>query len=194
MVRYRLVLLLCFFAACKSNVKRQIQLPPAKQDIDEIVRLIVLQDSLNNTGAPLSKDLTKNFLAFKDCDTVPPIGQETTNIGRLLREQLNNNYFFFRRDSSYLVFQNDVIKSFRIDNEFLKIIKLTDNEEVTRIRRTGQFARYYEITLPLFSLDDKKAFVELTYRCPTCGYALTIFLEKRNGKWRILHQRADWES
>lgn len=189
-----LFITLLLLVACANEHAKKALPSPGKTDIEEIVKVIVLQDSLNNTGIPLSQDLTKINLELKDCDTISPIGHESLNINRLLRDQLDNHYFFAKRDSSDLVSQNKIIKSFKLDSLFLKIIKLTNNKQVQGLRKAGEFARYYEITLPLFSSDGKKAWVELNDYCPLCGYGLTIFLEKIRGHWTILHQAQNWIS
>jgi hypothetical protein len=45
------------------------------------------------------------------------------------------------------------------------------------------------MTIPLFSLDNQKAYVELGYYCGTlCGYGEAIYLKKINGKWTIVEK------
>jgi hypothetical protein len=51
------------------------------------------------------------------------------------------------------------------------------------------------MTIPIFSLDNQKAYVELGYHCGTlCGYGKAIYLKKVSGKWIIVKKFRTWIS
>jgi len=54
--------------------------------------------------------------------------------------------------------------------------------------------RYYDLTIPIFSLDNKKAYVELTNNCDDCGGATAYYLEKISNKWTIVGWERVWMS
>lgn len=194
MIRKALFIYFLVIFACKSEKPKETYLAPDKNDINEIIRTIIYKDSLNKTKIPLSVDLTKIIVSLKDATIPSPIGFATMNVKWLLGKGRDNQYFFSKRDSSYLFFQNGAIKSFKIDCPFFKIIKLTSNAQIQENEKSDGFFRHYDLTLPMFSSDGKRALVEFNYYCPLCGYGMIIYLEKINGKWRIKRQEETWKS
>jgi len=195
MTRNFILISLLLSMSCNSEKPKQAFLAPDANDINEIVKTIISTDSLSvRANSPLSADLTKITIVSKNTDTVPPpIGTSNLPVTSLL--DAYSNKYFSKKDSAYLFFQNKIIHSFRLEGTFSKLINLTDNNQVIKSRtKQHGFFRYYEISLPIFSMDRKIAYVTIDYHCPLCGYGMAILLRKMNGKWKIITQTETWIS
>ena len=186
-----------FFVGCNNN-SRQGFLPADKKDINEIVEAVVHQDSLPflKGGAqgsiPLSINLRKLYVAVPDTTrgVPPPADHSTVSIFNLFNSLVNQQRFFERADSSYFIFQNNSIDSFIIDKTITENIATTTFAEMQQKNNPKHFARYYDLTIPILSSNQKKAYIELTNNCSGCGGATAFYLERINGKWTV----AGWQS
>jgi hypothetical protein len=193
MIRVVLFVYLLLLFACKSEKQKEEYSAPGKNDINEVIRTIIREDSLNKKKIPLSADLRKITVSLKEV-TPSRRGFDTMSVKRLLGRGHDEQYFFSKRDSSYFLFQNGAIKSLKLDSPFLKIMTLMSSAQIQKNERSDLFFRHYDLSLPIFSLDRKKAVVEFNYYCKFCGFGMLIYLERINGKWEIIKQEETWVS
>lgn len=212
MKKISIIILGILFFAC-NNKQKQTYLIPDSTEINDIVKTIVYNDSLpvikipadtvfgkngsyyiNNTFSfPLNIELRK--LRAIPIDSV--IASEmiidnnsSIDINQLLNEKIDNLVFFEKTDSSFFRFQNDTLLHFFIDNKELNNINFTSTaEQIIKIQAT-RYAIFYDITIPIFSADLGKAYVEVKLNRPFLGgYKYGIYLKKINNKWTIVGKK-----
>jgi len=185
---------------CRDNKSRQFFLTVDKQDINEIVSAIINHDSLLIAKAdgpqptPLSVDLRKLRVAVPDTTTeIPqPIDHTTVSIFNLFNSLVDHQRFFERTDSSYFLFQNNSIETFIIDKTLTEIFATTTFSEQQQKTGANQSVHYYDLTIPILSTNQRKAYIELTNNCSDCGGATAFYLEKIKGKWTVVGWQRLW--
>ena len=194
--------------ACKNKTEKTFVLP-SDDEINSIVEAVIYQDSLpvlkdstlfqryrKNTDK-LSVDLRKIKLIFPDktLKIQPPPPPNSLSVSDLLNLMLNGNRFFNKNDSLGIVYQNEHIKSFIIDERIsIKVLATTYVEERKK-RETLNNIQYYDLSIPIFSTDRKRAYVEVNFNCSgLCGGGEAIYLEKINNKWKIVDKKMTWIS
>ena len=201
LIQLFLIALLVFTLGCRTDNSNQAFLPPDKKDISEIIEAVIGRDSLFNKKSiadsnifPLSVDLRKIKVTVPDTTTEvqPPIDHSKVSIFDLFNSLVNHQRFFNRADSSYFLFQNSSIDSFVIDKTISNKITTTTFAEQQRKINSNQFVHYYDLTIPILSADNKKAYIELTRNCPFCGGATSFYLEKINSKWKVVGSQNLW--
>jgi hypothetical protein len=191
-------IVLLMFLGCKEK-KEEVRYKDSKiKDINEIVETIIIQDSLNvskNKLSPVSlfcEDLIKINIHIPEStekQNIPPIPLNNVSINDLLNSKIERDFFFSKSDSSYLVSQNLGQKEFKIEQKIIDKINSTtfEKEKVKQENRTKY--DFYQMTIPVFSKDMTKAYVELNHFCGgLCGDGKAFFLSKINGKWRIVYK------
>lgn len=214
-----IILIVLLFSCVQVKPKKVFSLPNFN-DINDIIETIVLKDSLpvlldnsesdtvhtkglpdyiiHHGNKPLSVDLSKMKVIVPE---ISPKGltrvylENMVDISELLNAKVKGENFFSEDDSLYFLFQNDTLKQFRINEKFANKLTQTTFAEQSNRRKTNERINYYDLTIPVFSLDNKKAYVEVTYNCSgLCGGATAIYLEKINGVWTIMHTLTLWIS
>ncbi|RTY85831.1 hypothetical protein [Flavobacterium sp. GT3R68] len=202
-----LILIITFLSllSCKkSNEKGEFDSAKIK-NINEIVETIIIEDSLNvlksdKKSRMLCEDLIKInvYVPEKSKDGLelpPPPPSNNISINTLINSKIIEPMFFTSKDSTYLILQNSGIVKYRIDEKILAKVNFTSSEMEKTKRKIGKHYSFYEISLPLFSVDNNKAYVELGYYCGSlCGQGKAFFLEKINGKWKIIESFGTWIS
>jgi hypothetical protein len=198
-----LIFTLISLFSCKNSEIKAVFDTSKVTDINDIVETIIIEDSLdvlkNEDGSGmLCEELIKLDIYVpeksKNGEIVippPPIGN--VSIGDLLH--YGKGGFFSVKDSLYLLNQNSNPQKFTIDKVQFEKFKLTTREkEISKMKAKKSFD-FYEISIPIFSSDNKKAYVELSHYCGTlCGDGRSIYLEKVNEKWKIISKRETWIS
>lgn len=188
----------------KDIILNEKQISPQRvEDINLIVNAIIIQDSLEI----LKSDDHSNFLSTElrklpidiperqDNGLIPPPAPGRIYLSEILNDVINNEVFFSTKDSSNLIAQNSNPSKFEIDKSVLKNINFTTTDKEVKKQKKEDFYRFYAMTIPIFSLDNKKAYVELDYHCGTlCGYGNAIYLKKIRGKWIIVEKVKTWIS
>jgi hypothetical protein len=174
------------------------------KNINEIVETVIKEDSLkvlkNENLDKLLCDSLRNIQIYipskSDAkNSVPPPPPSFTSIERLINSKINGKIFFSSKDSLYIINQNSDSKKIRIDENILKKINSTTTEKEILKANSGKEYNIYEISKPIFSLDNKRAYLELNHYCGhLCGSGKAIFLQKIDGKWKILEQYQTWVS
>ena len=173
------------------------------KDINSIVETIIIQDSLKVLKSYdytdfLCHDLRRLLIDIPEKQAnglVLPPAPGRIYLTELLHDRIKNEIFFTTKDSSNLIAQNSKPSKFIIDKSILKNINSTSFEKENAKRKKGVNYRFYDMTIPIFSLDNQKAYVELGYHCGTlCGQGKAIYLKKLNGKWIIVKKYGTWIS
>lgn len=184
-----------FAFSCKNKnitIERNIE-------IEKIVESIITQDSLNifkndSTAIPLNKELKKLkiYILDSNIEKIPPKPIDGIYINDLFYYNLDV-IFISKKDSLDLMNQNLVLKSYRIDNSFSKKLKLTTFKEQKILSKNDRDADFLQLSIPIFSSDNNKAYVEINEICfGNCGWSKAIYLEKINGKWKIVYKHQLW--
>lgn len=125
----------------------------------------------------------------------PPPEFNTILIEDLLNHKIDNELFFTSKDSLYLFCQNFNIKELKFGKEIIDKINATTFEKESAKKEKGKPYHFYQMTIPFFSSDKQKAYIELNYHCGRlCGSGHSIYLKKINGKWKIVGKRRTWIS
>jgi len=192
MNRILLLLGIITLLGCSPKPKPKQNFPvPSRADIEEVIETVLAQDSLFyfKNKKPLSIDLQKMKVYKADSTSLPPppfLYFSPMLIGNLLNQKYLGEKLFTRRDSDYLFFQNDTLRKFKIDTSQLSDFKVTTNNVILKKIKMKEFYPFYQITIPIFSLDQKRAYLEINDRCGMCGGGQGVLLEKVNGHWKIV--------
>jgi len=200
-----IILLFTFIIlSCKnSETKTEFETSKAK-DINEIVETIINEDSLNvskndKNSKMLCEELTKLHIYVpekaKNVDIPPPPPPPNGNVSIESLLHYGKLGFFSVKDSLYLVEQNSNPQKFKIDDVIFKNVNLTTRDKEISKKKLNDSFDFYEITIPVFSSDNQKAYVQLSHYCGgLCGSGKDIYLEKINGKWKIVDKCRTWIS
>jgi len=82
------------------------------------------------------------------------------------------------------------LKSFTIDGNLFDKVQIITRKEIDSSKNYS--ARYCEISIPLFSKDNTKASFEVNQYIQSFGSRYIVYLEKFNGKWRIILKCTTW--
>jgi len=161
------------------------------------VEVVIFQDSLNVLKRKTrSRQFCSKLKAIKleipakhkKGIVVFPPAPGNRYITDILNIKVNNEPFFEKKDSLHIMTQNLNLKKIEIDKEILKKLNSTSFEKEMVKRKNGKQYNFYNMKIPVFSIDKKKAYVELEHRCGSlCGNGSAIFLKKfkENGKLLI---------
>ncbi|EKT3966161.1 hypothetical protein NTJ12_001216 [Flavobacterium psychrophilum] len=202
-----LILLVSFsLTKCKNNSETKFDSSKIK-DINEIVKTVILEDDLNvlkneKESKMFCEELIKLDIYIpekrKDNEPIPPPPPPSFNdisIENLLYYKIENEMFFTSNDSLYLLQQNLNPQKLKIETEVVEKINLTTKEKEGNKRKIGESYNFYEMTIPVFSSDNQKAYLELNHYCGgLCGSGKSIFLKKINSKWKIVDKWRTWIS
>lgn len=202
------ILLFAFISilSCKnSKVETDFEASKIK-DINQIVETIIIEDTLDvlkngKDSRMLCEELTKLRIYIpekaKKGEIYPPLPPPPP-FGNVSIESLlhyGKIGLFNVKDSLTLVNQNSNPQIFKIDKVLFDKFNLTTREKEIGKKNTKESFDFYEITIPIFSLDNKKAYVELSHYCGRlCGSGKAIYLKKINGKWKIIDSWRTWIS
>lgn len=188
-------------------------------DINDIIQEIIVSDSLpvfksHNLpdsihykdrpdfisypiNFPFSVDLYDYQICFPrpNVDTLelmppPPPGFGIYFNTLIERGQLSNKSFFSKEDSAYFVFQNNAVSNFTISGDILNKIYTTNKAKLKGTKDT-----HFTCSIPIFSQDNSKAYVELIYNCyGLCSYGRFYLLSKEKNHWTIVKKDTHWFS
>lgn len=182
---------------------------PNRKDINEIVKAVISQQTIavrfDSTGKAITGKLgIARFNALDglhlDIDLSRPWSTGDTALNHIDIESLftpQRHADFMKKDSLYIVFQCHIQKDFKIDTAELPNSIFTSDAKMKTIRhrsREEYFSYYYyQISVPLFSSDQKQAYVMIDsyyMRSQAAGYAFV--LRKINSRWTIVKQLDTW--
>src|SRR5690606_20552213 len=98
------------------------------------------------------------------------------------------NIFFHYTDSTTLVEQNRCLNNLTIPKSALGKFKFTclENGKIPE--------RYIQFSFPIFSKDNKKAYIEYDQYNGFDGGGQSIYLQKIRGKWKVIEITRNWNS
>lgn len=194
------IIIIIAFCSCQNKKEKTNIASEEIKNINEIVEAIIIQDSLNVYSK--SEDSTmfcselrrlNIYIPEKRNDglNLPPPPQDIY-ITELINSKIKEESFFSSKDSLYLLKQNSNPEKLKIGKDLInKLNSITSEKAKIRNKKVLPF-RFYEMTIPVLSLDKQKAYVQLGHHCGSlCGEGQAIYLKKVNGKWKII---AKWET
>ena len=196
--------LLLSLCSCNSLLKQSELEPSRIDDINAIVGAVIRQDSVKVMKTDIESVLFCNdlnklkiYLPKKGYDSA--ITSIAFSNARISIDNLLGNKgasLFSAKDSLYLLQQNTNPRMFLIDTIRLPYVKYTSMDVEQEKMRHYKTFEYYQMTLPIFSLDNTIAYVELNHYCSggLCGSGQAIYLKKINGTWVISFERMTWIS
>jgi len=200
-----IIFIFLLFANCRKN-KSEFDNSEI-QDINEILKIVILEDSLNVLKSESESEMFCENLVKLDIYTPekrkgnepipppPPPSFNDASIENLLIFKIENQIFFTNKDSLFLLEQNLRPNELKIGKEIIEKINATSKKIEQEKKKIGKPYTYYEMTIPVFSKDNKKAYLELNHYCGyLCGSGKSIFLKKVNGKWKIVDKWRTWIS
>ena len=104
-------------------------------------------------------------------------------------------FFFSKSDSLYIEFQSKNLNAFKLAEKDFKEVDISSAEELRKNIKIEKYFSYYYATIPIISLDGKKAYLKYVLNCSgLCGSGYRVFLEKKNGKWIVVKYHEEWVS
>jgi hypothetical protein len=197
----------CFFSifSCKNSESKTELTPSTVKEINEIIKVIITEDSLdvfeNAKGKKmLCKELIKLNIFIpekrKNGEIPPPPPPSFNDIS--ITDLLNfdrKSTFFKAVDSLYLLKQNLNPEKLEIDNKIVGKVNFTIKDKEISKKKTGKPYNYYEMTIPVFSSNKQVAYLEVNHYCGRlCGSGKSLYLKKINGKWKIIEKWRTWIS
>ena len=115
-------------------------------------------------------------------------------IKNLIGEKINNQIFFTAKDTIDINNQNEYPKNLKLPHKILNKIKSLSTAEIQAKYKT-QNLNLYEMSIPIFSTNNKQAYIQLNNYCGfLCGEGVELYLKKINGNWKIIYKRTIWVS
>jgi hypothetical protein len=202
-----IILSIAFFSifSCKNSENIIEFTPSTVKEINEIVKAIVEEDSLKVfENAKDKKMLCKELIRLniyipekpKNGEIPPPPPPSFNDVSLTDLLHYNKNSTFFKAvDSLYLLKQNLNPEKLEIDSNIVGQINFTTKDKEISKKKVEQPYSYYEMTIPVFSLDNQVAYLELNYYCGRlCGSGKSVYLKKINGKWKVIEKWGTWIS
>lgn len=200
-----LLLIILFLSSC--NCKKNQDFIRQKETINIIQTLIEQKGFEMASDFPTEKELsiclnlkkiiinTKCFEETKADNKITLIklpeksftNQEEVCIEKIYKSKPINNSFFLIKDSLDIANQNGNFKTFKIPKSIIqkfKTVELTKNLKITE--------KYIQFSIPIFSKDNTKAYLEFDHYSKNDSYGKSIYLEKKEGKWKIKYIERNW--
>jgi hypothetical protein len=200
------IILYIFLASIISCKKADKKETVRTQNINEVLEAILFKDKrslIHEDKDPKKfyKDLWKQRIYFPEkrndgLALPPPPGMNFISIEELLHTEINDRPFFTSKDSLYLIKQASGKGNYQIEDKLLHKINVTAIEAGTKEdKQLKEPYNLYQISVPFFSKDGTKAYVELDNYCGRlCGGGTVIYLSKINGEWVITDKWETWVS
>lgn len=191
------------FCSCQNKKTGTTIANQEIDEINEIVKTIIIQDSLEvfskaEDAKMFCSDLKRLNISIPEKRSdglIPPLPPRDIYITEILNTKIKGKTFFSSGDSLYLLEQNSNPEKLKIEKELLNKLNTTTVEEALLKRKKSEMFRFYEMTIPVFSLDRQNAYVQLDYHCTgLCGSGRAIYLKKINGNWKIIQNWETWIS
>jgi len=198
-----LVLFSLIIISCKQ--KNKFVLNENASEIDKIILSVITEDSLKVIKNNNENNVVIEYLEKREIIAPKPIPEDSLIVIIEENKLMINDLFEFwqiekskgfdKKDSLYLLSQNTNPDSLRISNNLLnKIEHLKLSKTLNEIKK-GNHKKYFTFTIPIISKDKTKAYVESGYHCGgLCGSGRAYFLEKIDGKWKVIAKWRTWIS
>ncbi|MDQ6469491.1 hypothetical protein RB619_02465 [Flavobacterium sp. LHD-80] len=192
-----LILTSCNKSDCSDNEKIR------KIETDKIVETFIKQNYIqsSNNSYPICNTFkkikinpesvyakpTKNLAIVKLPPRLPRILENTKiYIEMILNANINGEKIFSNKDSLNFAEQNNCFLKYTLP---VKISKKLKTISVTEIDKAEECII---LSIPIFSKDNKKAYMEIDCYTKEYPYGACVYLEKNDGIWKILDTRTIW--
>lgn len=98
---------------------------------------------------------------------------------------------FNQKDSLNFVSQNFCLSNLYIPKNISKSAKTISLDELKNQKINTQ---YMMISIPIFSSDNMKAYVEIDYYSKNRNFGESFFLVKIGEKWKVVYSRGNWSA
>lgn len=199
-------LLLIFFSlSCQKEKQNSNFKLPNNEEVNAIIKAVINSDTL-----PISKYLgNEKKIIF--CEDLEKLKIEHIEKGKIPKSQAGESefiefligypdipqekFFFSKSDSLYVQFQNKNFNTFKLSQSDFDEVKISSTKEVRKNIKEIKYFGFYYATIPIISLDGKKAYLKYVLNCSgLCGYGYRVFLEKKKGKWSVVKYHEEWVS
>lgn len=188
-------LLLLILIGC---AKSEFDINNRKEDINSIIKTVIETDSLNvsknnpeNNKVVQFLKKVKVVLPNPDKNIISPPNRDGRELDGIYNSK--SERVFIKNDSLYLLSQNTNPDSLEIGNKLKEKYNYSQLSKILKDRDNGNYYQYYEFEIPLFSKDNKTAYIELN--CHSKGYfgkGIAYILKNENGKWKVVDKRGTW--
>ncbi len=206
------VLLAILILACSQKDKVAYTMPDEKE-INDVVETILLQSinpifldqSVIDTTSEFDGDNSKHeenlarlivelekFTVVRfdvNSENIIPDPPHSIPFLTLIEFNLpNTSKYFTLSDSTYIQYQNNQSQHFAYTGAYLKQLNIVKASKSSELEKS-----YYGISIPIFSMDQKTTYVEVTYHCSEfCSEAYGYILVKKNDSWTIAKKKLIW--
>lgn len=192
-----LILTGCNKNDCTNNEKIR------KIETDKIIETIVRENHIENSknSYPVCSTLKKLKISTELLYAEPtnkvtivklpprlPIILKNTKIyiEMLLNANLMEEKIFNAKDSINFVEQNNCFLKYTLPEKISKRIKTISVSKIDKAEN------YIILSIPIFSEDNKKAYMEIDCYPKEYPYGLSVYLEKKDNIWTILDTKTIW--
>ncbi|WP_281234328.1 hypothetical protein [Flavobacterium gelatinilyticum] len=134
-------------------------------------------------------DSTKKIEIVKLPKRLPRIYENSEiYIEKLLNANFNGEKIFKNKDSLNFVEQNNCFLNYRLPKTTSGKVKTIS---VSKIEKAED---YLILSIPIFSKDNKKAYIQMDYYPKRYQYGISVYLEKKDNVWKITTSKEHWSS
>lgn len=195
MKRLSTLFLLLILIGCS---KSEFNIEERNEDINSIIATIIETDSINvSISNPENNKIVqflkkvKIVLPNPNKDIIAPINED-----EIILDKIYNSKFqkvFSKNDSLYLLSQNINPDSLEIGDKLKEKYSYSELSKILKDRDEGKYYQYYEFEIPIFSRDNKTAYIQLNYHSKGYfGKGIAYILKNENEKWKIIDRRRTW--
>ncbi|MTH16656.1 hypothetical protein [Flavobacterium sp. LC2016-01] len=200
-----LLVLIFFFISCQKEKQIPNFRLPKNEEVNEIIKALINSDSLEiapylgkKKKISFCEDLQKLRIDHVEKNKLPKKAEGESELIELLiglPDIPREKFFFSKSDSLYIEFQNKNFNAFKISQNDFNEVDIKSIQEVRNDIKNVKYFSYYYATIPIISLDGKKAYVKYILNCSgLCGAGYRVFLEKKKGKWVVVKYSEEWVS
>jgi hypothetical protein len=147
--------------------------------------------------------ILKHQFTFSDIDVNPPSMLNIPGDTTFTRGIDYIAYLLDEKDTLFLRSQFVQEKGFTLKSlasDIFKIIPVSDfrrskisTDSLWNYIRRNRLDGYYSLSMPIFSKDNKKAYLKISYQCEGhCGNGIEILFIKVNNQWRVKERFGGW--
>lgn len=188
-----LFILLLTFISCS---KTEFNIEDRKDDINSIITTIVETDSIhiaknNPENNKIVQFLGKIKIITPKPKEILPSERNETTLSWIFN--VNRKNLFSKNDSLYLLSQNINPDSLEIDKKLKAKYNYSELSKILEDRNNEHYYQYYEFSIPVFSEDNKTAYIEIDYHSKGYfGRGMAYILKKENNKWKVVEKEGTW--
>lgn len=187
-----LIILICTFISCSQQ---KFSIFERQDDINSIIITIIEEGRLNIgknniEGNKISQFLKRYKLITHTNNNLPPNIAER-KLSWIL--DFSSQKTFTKKDTKYLLSQNTDEDSLEISKTLKENYKYSTISDILKERKEGKRFQYYTFYVPVFSEDNKTAYIEYDYHYERYfGQGMAFILKKEDNKWKIVEEGGTW--